>query len=432
MRQKCSVLAAVLALGAIGSVQAQDVRNEGTGERRSQLDAMIFKPAPVESVLSQSDWIGDKPSAADLSGKVVMLVTWAEWYRPSHSAAMLAQRLLDQHGSEGFVVIGIHDGEGWDAAQDFATKRKLSFPIVRDADGLIHQTLRVDQDPDIYVIDRAGNLRYADITTETATLAIETLLGEDQKAAAGAMSSLEQERLRQRAEARRSGAINQNVTLENLPVIPFTKPSDEAYAATNWPKIDEALLREAQSYEELTPPISVPDGEWLNGKPNTDGKIQVIYTWHPADRDVMNDLMLRMEDLHKQRGRDVAVIGLMLPLADNNRSRDNGGLIVDKTRDVPITTEGMKFALGNRSLTHSLQATSAFAAPQIGRNRRGSADNILGTVYIVSTDGRVRREVIWREWSKVQQAIDHLLREDPGVKARRQAEERFIHSNGGR
>ncbi len=431
MRQKCSLVAAVLAAGLIGSVHAQDVRNEGTGDRRSTLDGMIFKPAPMDALLAPSAWIGQKPSAADLSGKVVMVVTWAEWYRPSHSAALLAQRLLDQHGSEGFVVIGVHDQEGFEAATEFASKRKLAFPIVQDEGATIRQKLHTDQDPDIYVIDRAGNMRFADITTETATLAVETLLSEDQQAAVGAMSTLERQRAQQRAQARRSGAINPNVTLENLPVIPFTKPSDETYAATNWPKIDEALLREAQSYAELTPPIAVPDGEWLNGKPSTEGKIQVVYTWHPEDRTVMNDLMLRMEDLHKQRGRDVAVIGLMLPLGDNNRSRDNGGLIVDKTRDVPITMDGMKFALGSKRLTHSLQATQAFAVPQIGRNNRNSNDTIIGTVYIVSTDGRVRRAAHWTQWSKVQQAIDHLLREDPGVAARRQAEDRYIRSNGG-
>lgn len=431
MRQKCSMVAAVFAAGLIGSAQAQDVRNEGTGSRRAALDAMIYEAAPIDAVLSQSEWVGTAPSAAELNGKVVMLVTWAEWYRPSHSAAMLARRLLDQHGDEGLAVIGVHDGEGWGEVAGFAEKRKLGFPIVRDADGSIRKTLHVDQDPDIYVIDRVGNMRYADITTETATQAVEALIAEDQDAAAGARDTLNAERARQRAEARRAGAINQNVSLENLPVIPFTKPSPEAYAAVNWPKIDEELLEEASSYEELTPPLPMPDGEWINGKPNIDGKVVVLYVWHPVDRDVMNDLMLRMEDLHKQQGRDVAVMGIMIPLENNNRSRNNGGLIVDKTRDVPITKSGMEFALGNRRLTQSLLAVPGIAMPQIGRNRRSNEAIPIGTVYIASTDGRIRRATHWTEWSKVQQAIDHLLRVDPGVKARRQAEEMYIRGGGG-
>ncbi|MCA9271945.1 MAG: TlpA family protein disulfide reductase [Phycisphaerales bacterium] len=431
MRQKCSMVAAVLAAGLLGSVQAQGVRDEGTGSRRSALDAMIYKAAPMDAVLAGTEWVGQQPSAADLNGKVVMVFTFAEWYKPSNTAAMLAKRLLEQHAGDGLVVIGVHDKNGWDEVASFAEKRKLEFPIVRDADGKIRETLMVDQDPDIYVIDRAGNMRYADITTETATEAVETLLAEDSDSAAGALGLRDQARARQRAEERRSGAINQNVTLENLPVIPFTKPSPEAYASVNWPKIEKELLENAQSYDELTPPFAVPDGEWLNGKPNIDGKIIVAYLWHPAEKESMSEMMLKMEDLHKQQGRDIAVMGFMIPHAENGRSRDRGGLIGDKFLDIPITLDGMKSALGNRRITHSLLATPGSPLPQIGTRRQSRDSDTFGRIVIVSTDGRVRREALWLEWSKVQQAIDHLLRVDPGVKARREAEERYIRGSGG-
>lgn len=429
MRQKHAWVAVAGALVQVGAAAAQDVRNEGAGDRRAALDAMVFKPAPIEQVLAQGEWIGSAPTAADLSGKVVLVLTWSEWYKPSHAAAMLGQRLHDKHVSDGLVVIGVHDKEGWEGASDFAAKRKLTFPVVRDANGSVRAALKVDQDPDIYVIDRAGNLRYADITTETAQAAVEALLGEDQSGAAGAQGAQEAERARQRAEARRSGAINQSVTLENLPAIPFTKPSAEAYAGVDWPKIDEALLREAQSIEELTPALPIPDGEWMNGKPTIDGKVIVVYTWHPISRTIMNDLMNRMEDLHKQRGRDVAVLGVMMPSEDQNRSGDRTGLVVDPTRDVPISPEGLRFSLGNRKLTQPMIA-GGFAPPQIGRNRSNEQE-ALGTVYIASTDGRVRRAVHWSNWGQVQQAIDHLLRVDPGVKARREAEEMYIRGRGG-
>lgn len=432
MQSKRSLAVSVLALGLVGLAEAQDVRNEGTGERRTALDALVFNPAPTGTILGGAEWIGQAPTAADLSGKVVLVVTWAEWYKPSHAAAMLAQRLHAQHAASGLMVIGVHDKDGWEDASAFAETRKLGFATVRDSDGSVRKALMVDQDPDIYVIDRAGNVRYADITTETAGAAVEALLGEDQAAAASALASQEAQRARQRAEARKSGAINQNVTLETLPVIPFTKPTPEAYAATDWPKIEESLMREASSIEELTPPLAVPEGEWLNGKPNTEGKVIVAYVWHPADRDATGPLMDRMEDMHKQRGRDIAVMGIMIPLEDQNRSRnDQGGLIVDKFRDIPITLEGMRGALGTRRLTQPLMATQAFAIPQIGTDRGRSDVAIIGTVYIASTDGRIRRSAHWRSWSEVQQAIDHLLRVDPGVKARREAEAMYLRSTGG-
>lgn len=430
MGQKLSCAVAVLAAGLVGAAGAQDVRNEGTGERRVALDKMVYAPAPIQTLLGGTEWIGQAPTAADLSGKVLMVVTWAEWYKPSHAGAMLAQRLLAQHGPSGLVVVGVHDKDGWEAAGEFAAARKLAYPIVRDADGAVRQALMVDQDPDIYVIDRAGNVRYADITTETAGAAVESLVNEDQASAASAMQLVEAKKAQERAEARRSGSINQSVTLENMPVIPFTKPTPEQYAATNWPKIDEELLREAQSIDQLTPPLPIPDGEWLNGKPNTEGKIIVLYVWHPADRDSATALMDRMEDLHRQRGRDIAVMGVMGPIGDNRSRRNDGGLIADKFLDIPITLEGMRAAMGAKRVTQPLIATSAFAAPEIGRNR-GRSDSITGMVFVASSDGRVRRAASWRTWSQVQQAIDHLLREDPGVKARREAEDRYIRGNGG-
>jgi len=416
--------------GLAGLAQAQDVRNEGSGQRRAALDHMVFSPAPIDVVLGAGEWSGDKPSAADLSGKPVLIFTFAEWYRPSHAAAMLAKRLQSQHSD--LVVIGVHDDEGWDEAVSFAKKRKLGFPIVRDSDGSIRAVFKVDQDPDAYVIDRAGNLRYADIATDSITQAVGIVAAEDSSLAADAESNLAGMRAQARADARRSGAINQNVSLEDLPKIPFTAPGAEEYAATNWPKIDDELLESASSIAELTPPFAVPDGDWLNGKPNTEGKIVVAYIWHPADRDVMKELMPRMEDMYKQQSRDIAVMGFMIPADTRGRSRNRGGLIVDKFLDIPISTEGMKEALGNLGLTQPLLAVSGSPLPNIGgRARSRNNTDTFGRVIVVSTDGRVRRSAMWRDWGEVRQAIDHLLRVDPGIKARRAAEARYIRGNGG-
>ena len=55
----------------------------------------------------------------------------------------------------------------------------------------------------------------------------------------------------------------------------------------------------------------------------------------------------------------------------------------------------------------------------------------ISGLYPNGSDGRVRRSALWTDWGEIQQAIDHLLRVDPGVKARRKAEERYIRGNGG-
>ena len=110
MRLLGKAVLTISTLGLAASASAQDVRNEGAGSRRDALDRMIFKPAPTDDLLAASDWIGDKPTAASLNGKPVLVFTFAEWYRPSHTAAMLGKRLKDQHPE--LVIIGVHDSEG--------------------------------------------------------------------------------------------------------------------------------------------------------------------------------------------------------------------------------------------------------------------------------------------------------------------------------
>ncbi|MEO1534837.1 MAG: TlpA disulfide reductase family protein, partial [Planctomycetota bacterium] len=201
IRTCTTFLAAVATLGAM----AQTVVNEGTGDRRASLDAMIYSPAPTGMILQSDEWIGSAPTLGDISGRPMLVFTWAEWYRPSHAVAMLANRLAGEF--EDLVVIGIHDDEGWDEAQTFAERRRLSFPIVRDSDGSIRKELKVDQDPDVYVFDRAGQVRYADITTESVRAAIEEVAGEDTDAAA----NIEMSRAESRADAERMRRLSQGI-----------------------------------------------------------------------------------------------------------------------------------------------------------------------------------------------------------------------------
>ncbi len=435
MRLLGKAVLTISALGLMASASAQDVRNEGAGSRRDALDMMIFQPAPTDDLLAASDWIGDKPTAASLNGKPVLVFTFAEWYRPSHTAAMLGKRLKDQHPD--LVIIGVHDSEGWDEAKAFAEKRKLGFSVALDTDGAIRDSFMVDQDPDVFVIDRAGNLRFADITTDSVAAAVEIVASESSQEARSAEANQAEAMRSARAAQRRAGGINQSISLDNLPKIPFTAPTAEQYAATNWPKIDRELLEGASSIEELTPPFAAPDGEWLNGKPDTEGKVTLAYVWHPDARDVVNDLMVRMEDIHKQQSRDIAVMGFMIPhSANSNRSRNGrgSGLITDDFLDIPISKDGMRRSLGSKQFTHSLLANQGSPMPTVGdgRNRGRNNSDVFGRVIIVSSDGRVRRSVDdFRNWGEIQQAIDHLLRVDPGVKARRAAEARYIRGNGG-
>ncbi|MEM8758553.1 MAG: TlpA disulfide reductase family protein [Planctomycetota bacterium] len=409
----------VLAPAAAG----QTIVNEGSGDRRDALDAMIFQPAPTAELLAASDWIGEKPSAASLSGKPVLVLTWAEWYRQSHAVAMLGQRLADEHASDGLVVIGVHDGEGWEEAKRFASQRRLSYPIVRDEGGAIREAMRVDQDPDIYVIDRAGNLRFADIATDSARAAVSAVVGEALDEAAGVRQRLAAEAAERDRASRLPTTISGDVDFSQLPPVGFGRPSDEVYAAAGWPEQPEDNSNRRRRDDSGPRSLSLPGDGWFRGRvPKTEGKVVVVYNWHPSDRDTMDRLMFRMDELQRQRARDVVVVGLMAGVAERRRSRNT-----DPRDNIPVTTETIERFVGNRQIDQYLVASpSGSPIPPISTRNSRRNEALIGAIAVVSTDGIVRRAAHWTEWDDIRRALDTVLRVDPGIQARRDAEDAFI------
>ncbi|MEO1585034.1 MAG: TlpA disulfide reductase family protein [Planctomycetota bacterium] len=413
---------------AAGCTAGQGIVKEGSGERRDALDAMVYQPAPLATILDADDWIGDAPTLADISGKPVVVFTWAEWYRPSQQVAMLANRL--QAEFDDLVVIGVHDAEGWEEAPAFVERRRLTFPTVHDADGSIRELLKVDQDPDVYVIDRAGQFRHTDIATESLRAAVEEVAGESR----GDASGIEQRLADRDAEAdraiRRSRAINDGVRFERRLNIPFVKPAAEEYTAAAWPvkKQNENDRRNRRRGETGPVSIAIPTEGYFGGEaPNTEGRVVVMYTWHPASRYTLTEVMPLMESVQLEYSRDVTVIGALGPFAENTRRRSNEE--PPAIQRLPSNVETIEQYVGDRRYTHSLVALSGSPLPALEGSRRNE-NATFGTIGVISTDGVLRRYELYTEWEDLRRALDTVLRVDPGVKARRAAEDAFIRGGG--
>ncbi|MEM9166031.1 MAG: TlpA disulfide reductase family protein [Planctomycetota bacterium] len=420
-------LSAITLAALAGPATAQSVDGiigEASGSRKVALDAMTLKAAPMSELFDASSWIGTAPSAASISGKPVLLVSWSEWYRPSHAVMRLAQRLADDN--PGLVVIGVHAEEGWDEAAEFIERRKITFPTVRDEGGSIRAAYSMDQDPDAYVIDRAGQLRFADITTESIRRAIEIVLAEDADSAARAEARLADAAARAEADRRRASAIGGDVSLTNLPKIPFAPPPAEAYAMANWPQQAEPDSRSRRRGEEGPVRIDVrsfPAQGWFRGRvPDIDGKVVVIYNWHPLDRDSMDRLMYRMDDLQRRLARDVVVVGMISP-ANSRLSRRND----DPSANLAMNVSTIERLVGTREFEQYLVASEANSPiPQVAGQGSRRNEALIGAVAVLSTDGIVRRAEHSTEWPDIQRALDQVLRVDPGVRARRAAEDAYI------
>ena len=87
----------------------------------------------------------------------------------------LAARYKDQ----GLVLIGVHTANGGEQMAGFVEKQGIDYPVAIDRPGkLTVGAFAVDSFPDYYVVDRAGNLRVADLQNGALEATVQLLLAE--------------------------------------------------------------------------------------------------------------------------------------------------------------------------------------------------------------------------------------------------------------
>lgn len=188
MSRRFSFVLATTVLAA-GLAAADEFKREGTGPKRAAKDEIENKPPPL---LKVSGWVNSdgKPiKLADLHGKVVVLDFWGVWCGPCRAAMPHLKELYEKHKKDGLMVIGIHTKKGGQKAAEYVREHKLTWPIAVDSDDETVKAFRVDSFPDYYLIDRAGNLRVADLQNGDLDRAVKILLAE--KAPAGKSATTE-------------------------------------------------------------------------------------------------------------------------------------------------------------------------------------------------------------------------------------------------
>lgn len=86
--------------------------------------------------------------------------------------------LAQKHKDQGLVVLGVHTTNKGNEVAAFVADQKITYPVAIDVDDQTTSTFAVDSYPDYYLIDRAGNLRVADLQNAHVDAAVATLLAE--------------------------------------------------------------------------------------------------------------------------------------------------------------------------------------------------------------------------------------------------------------
>jgi peroxiredoxin len=429
--------ASVLVVAASGllpltALAAGDVLRDSTGTRRVELDKMELQafPAVWEGL---TVWANGEPvKAADFSGKPALVVNWATWNPASVRSLSVAQRMADQFAAQGLIVIGVHHAQGWDTAEKVAKERGAKFPIVHDSAGAYRKALKIDHEPQYFVIDRAGHLRYASVAAGSVEEAVSEVVAET-SAAAGDVPQIRKDREAQAAaKGRMTGSIRENFELQSLPAVPpgYSPQPEKAYKDAKWPTIEKELGKNFglldQDGKNLEPKLAFQPTIWYPKKPETQGRVQVIYFWHPDLHMTYSPVMNQMDLLQEQNLRDLAVIGALIGEKVLNPEKQNSQQAESEDEFAKLKKKYEGF-VKSRTYAHTLAVDLTMTCLASLNTQNGSRNFPVPGAMIVSTDGTIR----WMGWTNspdFRSALDRVLSSDPGIRKRRALDREYIEN----
>jgi thiol-disulfide isomerase/thioredoxin len=122
----------------------------------STIPVEVNYPAPE---LTLTDVSGNPVSLTDHLGKVILVNMWATWCPPCKAEMPTLQAFYEKYQAQGFVIVGINDGETIELVEPFVRDYGLTFPVWLDGEYLSEKAFNTVNLPSSYVIDRQGTVR---------------------------------------------------------------------------------------------------------------------------------------------------------------------------------------------------------------------------------------------------------------------------------
>jgi thiol-disulfide isomerase/thioredoxin len=400
MKLLASALTLSLAAGlACAQSHTPDIRRDGTGDRRAALDQLELKPAPGVVYSALSNWAGTPVTAESAKGKAVLLVTFTAWHPVSQQAVLRAEKLAQSFADKGLLVVAVHRADRFEMAGKFVQEKGLSKLSLAQDSGKLREALKCDSDPNFYVIDRAGNMRFADVQSDAVEAALNVVLGESPEAAAKA------------PELATSASKPKNTEVATRPItetlkagksikIDYTAPNPALYGVAAWPKKnkeDEITATNLQGQPLPNAGTFGLKGIWFTPKPESfEGRVLVLDFWAswcgPCKR-----AKPMLDDLQRNNRDDLQIVCVTGP-DDKQEQKD-----------------------AERYLREHSYAMSYFFEPDNAMHKAMGVNAIPHTV-VVSTDGVIRWQGNPHD-PAFRKAVETVISVDPGVQARRKAEQ---------
>jgi cytochrome c biogenesis protein CcmG/thiol:disulfide interchange protein DsbE len=101
---------------------------------------------------------GRAVTLGSFKGKVMLVDFWASWCGPCRISFPFYQKLQDQYGSQGLVIVGVNGEEDMGAVNKFYQEYGTTFLLVRDIGNALAHQMNPPKMPTSYLFDRNGNL----------------------------------------------------------------------------------------------------------------------------------------------------------------------------------------------------------------------------------------------------------------------------------
>jgi cytochrome c biogenesis protein CcmG, thiol:disulfide interchange protein DsbE len=145
------VLVALLALLAYGLSESEPDRRVEESLRSGERN-----PAPALE-LPRLSGVGAE-TLEDYRGNVVVLNFWASWCEPCRTESPLLQRWHKRMEKRQGTVLGVDVQDVTDDAREFIGRYRLTYPMLRDGEGLTRETFAIVGFPETFVLDRRGRI----------------------------------------------------------------------------------------------------------------------------------------------------------------------------------------------------------------------------------------------------------------------------------
>lgn len=437
------LLCVVSLAGVVPALGQAVILRESTGQRLADLEKMELTAFPASNWSLLSDWANGSPlDAATTDGNVVLVFTWASWNPAASSKLAMIQKLAADNESKGLIVVGAHRNDGWEGAADAAKKGGVTFRYAHDVNNAFRAALNVDNDPDFYLIDRAGQIRYADIQTQSVIAAVNELLDESREHAASELERRKAEAAQKAADAKKTGKIREKFDLANMPEMDVPRQPPEAYAKVKWPErwkeFEQQQLRIQQYNYGGQPDIKVLElpkqangVRWFDSEPSLNGRAIVVYWWSPNYLPSWGQTQPMMDALQKEKGRDIAVIGVVVPQKETSNSYYAPTAEENEKKRVKFL-ESVEASRTGRHYDHANIVDPDWTVLQlITGSNSSAADTVPAPLAAIFSSDKTLRWIGNPTDSRFRAALEQVLRVDPAVQKRREMEAEYIRTNGG-